>query len=64
MTLLLHYVEIKKVDSSKTIRVSKDVYDKIFDMGVGWKTSFNDVLTDLVNNADKSKSSAAAAKED
>ena len=52
------------MDTSKTIRVSKDVYDKIFDMGVGWKISFNDVLEDLVNNADKSKSSAAAAKEE
>lgn len=54
----------KKIDTSKTIRVSKDVYDKIFDMGVGWKTSFNDVLTDIVNQADKSKSSAAAAKDE
>jgi hypothetical protein len=40
---------------SKTIRISRVTYDKIFDMGVNWNTSFNDIISELVNKADSKK---------
>jgi predicted CopG family antitoxin len=49
----------------KAISISKANYDKIFEMGVNWSTSFNDIVTDLIDKASTNiKSSAAAAKVD
>jgi predicted CopG family antitoxin len=52
--------EIESERKHKSISVTKETYDKLVEMG-NMKTSFNDLVTDLMNKANANRSSAASA---
>jgi predicted CopG family antitoxin len=54
-------MEVRKEKESKTIRISREHYDKIVELGDMTK-SFDDVLGDIMKQANVRKDSAASAE--